>query len=318
MAVNQSSTLIKDLFTQVALPPFAGPAIPFTPIPLTDGAKPREVYMTNPAMDLRPGASRYDPAGVLQKWTAVYDALQRCGAEITIIEQSEDSTPTEQMIFPRDRAILLGDKAYVPHSASAHPRCYAPFHSFLEGEGYDVIKTLSPQWQGGNVRVDRQTQTIFWGYDSEEWELENLQEHTFPLIKETQDIDWNIVPVYLKDHRIALKNSSIDIPTIYHMDMGLSERLEGGELLFAPALTDEKTADTIREIIGRDNIIEIDRVNALNGAANLNFSGRNIVADIETPELVERGYQTITAAHYGLPSFEVRKGRTHCLTLERI
>lgn len=259
------------------------------------------------------------------KWEATKDALEDAGAHvITIDGTANDGSGRE--VYVRDRAVIIGDIAYIPDfeyaitSGMQYEEVYnyqkdaEQIAEFLAGQGYEVIHVQDAWFEGGNVVLHptNEQNTIFLGMDgtTDVFSANNL----IAAINSTQTEQWTLQGVPLVD---TYEGGSFEL---YHLDLGMTYALPNGEIIIYPGVTDEETYTRIQEIVGADNIIEIDRETALTFSTNFNHVGNTIIMTGTTPELTEilegRGYEVVSPEDYGMETFEFGLGGVHCITNE--
>lgn len=265
-----------------------------------------------------------------QKWSAMKDALELAGAGIKAIDGSLPAGGVRE-VFSRDRFITIGNVAYLPdvdtymnqpklNNFSKYPNQdsyrneITQAEAFLRAEGYNVVHVKGSWFEGGNIIRDPKTSTIFFGM--EPWAEPSSAAELLKAINATQDKEWSAQLVPLKDY-IDPQTKKI---AFYHLDLAMSERLPGGEVLFYEAVTDDYTASRIKEIIGSDDIIPISRQSAASLSTNLVFNGSNVVLTKDQPDLekllTEKGYAVLSPLDFGAADFSLGGGGVHCMTNE--
>ena len=104
-------------------------------------------------------------------------------------------------------------------------------------------------------------------------------------------------------------------PRFYHLDTCLCV-LSGGEVLYYPAAFSTQSRDTIRDLVGKDRLIEAGAADAEHLAVNSVCLGDQIVmcyaSDTLRDLLTQRGYEVHVVP---LESFNRSGGSAYCLTL---
>lgn len=230
---------------------------------------------------------------------------------------------------------------------------------FLQARGYQICPVPGAWFEGGNIIPHMPSRTIFLGEaprsDISPEDYNHFRNLLQAAINKTQREKWTIVPVplqvvydttsqdhdnetsffhdfgsgfdddfdndfsmggYDNDREASEERHSI----FYHLDIGFSKRLFHGEHLICPDVTDAQTYQKIKDIIGRDKIIEIDQEDAIRGSACSVSHGKTIVMSGVSESLKlkiqSRGYSIITAADYGMDSFDFESAGVDCLTNE--
>ena len=133
------------------------------------------------------------------------------------------------------------------------------------------------------------------------------------------DEEWNLhfVPLVDIDETAGVLRG---IPTYYHLDTGMSEPLMNGEVLLCRDMTSFESYESIVDVIGTQNVIELTSQEGQQRSANLVSNGHNVVmskcSDRLRGELEKRGYTIITASDFGFSDFDSTIGDAHCLVNE--
>jgi N-dimethylarginine dimethylaminohydrolase len=142
--------------------------------------------------------------------------------------------------------------------------------------------------------------------------------------------EWAVYDVPIKEDNLTraqyeqYQNAVLQDPgqaqILYHLDLGMSEPLQNGEILICPDITTPEKYQQIRDILGATRIIEVTREEALNMSTNLVQHVSNIIMSKASNRLrgilQEKGYHVFDAKDFGLKNFVIMDSGPHCLTNE--
>lgn len=279
----------------------------------------RSFVMISPDENFSDGSDLVKRIEMRAKWEAARDALEDAGANILMIDGMNDAGAARE-VYVRDRALIIGDVAYIPDYRemldwAEHEQVYMydkesrQIADFLADNGHKVVHVEGAWFEGGNIVLhpSENQNTIFFGMGGA-----TTDEHARILIEAinaNQGEPWTL-------HSVPL----MDEPIFYHLDLGMTYALPNGEVILYPGVTDEATYASIVDVIGAENIIEIDRDTASTFVTNFNHAGNTIVMTGSAPQLTEdlenRGYRVVTPDQYDLPNLQFGQGGVHCMTNE--
>lgn len=279
----------------------------------------RSFVMISPEENFSDGSDLVTRIEMRAKWEAARDALEDAGAHILTIDGMNDAGAARE-VYVRDRALIIGDIAYIPDYRemlewAEHEQVYMydkearQIADFLADNGHKVVHVEGAWFEGGNIVLhpSENKNTIFFGMGGS-----TTDEHARVLIEAVnanQGERWTLHGVPLQDE-----------PTFYHLDLGMTYALPNGEVIIYPGVTDEATYASIVNVIGAENIIEIDRETASTFVTNFNHVGNTIVMTGDAPQLTEdlenRGYRVVTPDQYDVPNLQFGLGGVHCMTNE--
>ena len=259
-------------------------------------------YRINPWMDPAQweGSAEHLRRQAQHSWKSLKDAYERLGAQIDV-QAAHPGLPdlvfTANSAVVLDRTVLLARFRPLERRAElAHNRAFfealrsrgridsiveTPEDLYFEGAGdaiWDATRGLI--WTGWGQRSSRPMSDVI------------ARLYSVPT-----------APLELVD------------PRFYHLDTCLCV-LSGGEVLYYPAAFSPQSCATIRDLVGRDLLIEASAADAEHLAVNSVCLGDQVVlghaSDALRAELVERGYGVHVVP---LESFNRSGGSAYCLTL---
>lgn len=263
-----------------------------------------------------------DKEQIFREWFCLRHALVRADAMLDIIPASDEGGVRE--VYTRDRYVLIGDIAYLPDPQELQDmndageldtpwediQCYkgeiAQIEKTLREKGVKTVTVKGAWFEGGNVVRHFSSRTIFVGID-DPWSSEESASKLISAINVTQPRKWSMVPVTLTNPE-----------EMYHLDTGMSEELPYGEVLISPRVTDRKTLDKIKKIVGQKNIISLSDQDAKNLATNMIDVGDTLILTGTCKKLrrilQRRGYKVVMPSDYKQKDFEFGLGGVHCMT----
>jgi N-dimethylarginine dimethylaminohydrolase len=256
---------------------------------------------------------------IFEDWFCVRHALVTAGAHIEIVPPTLKDGGFRE-VYTRDRYIIVGDTAYLPdpsiitaknfptssqESIRDYPKEIVQIEKTLQNMGVKTVTVKDAWFEGGNVVRHYRTNTLFFGIDFRTKEEDGQK--LLDAINATQPEKWTVEPVKLTN-----------MPTMYHLDTGMSEELPHGEVMISPLVTDSATYEKIRAIVGWKNVIPLSNDEALGMATNTIDVGETLLMTKNFPALrgvlIECGYKVIMPSDYGMESFEFGEGGVHCMT----
>ena len=245
-----------------------------------------------------------DPAGFEAKsksgWQLLYLKLQELGADIELVTP-EPGLP--DLVFTANAAVVMDGKVLL--ASFRHPerqgeeKFYKAFFENLARQGkvgdvYDMPEGVILEG-AGDCCWDPLRQMFWAGYGPRS-------------SREAAKV--------VEDH-FGLPVISLELvnPRYYHMDTALVP-LSGGEVVYYPGAFSAAGQDTIRRLIGDENLIAVSDADAEVMAVNLVCLEKNIVlarcSDALEAELNRRGY---TIHRVPIADFSKSGGSAFCLTL---
>ena len=262
------------------------------------------------------------------KWEAAKDALEDSGAHISVIDGANKDGDLRET-YTRDKAFVLGNNVYIPDPSvletiaqkqgwqegisKSYEAETDQIREFYKSQGYHVVDVEGAWFEGGNLQkyTHNGQNTLLFGM--EPWQLDASAEKLLNAINTTEEESWKMLGVPFGEHY------NMDDSSFYHLDLGMKP-LPNGEFVIFPEFTDPETYSDILELVGEDNIIEIDKETAERYVTNFATVGNSLVMTDTTSELQEtlegKGYNIISPEQYGLDSFEFGKGGLNCITNE--
>ncbi len=307
-------------------------------------AAPLAVLMMSPVHDylgLNSLSARLD---IFRRWLAVRQALEDhgvavedAGAQVEAMAVAKDSPasgaaadkPTLTM-FARDKYFVIGQTAFLPdvevlrdllpqklpgfdgiqNMIDDYSRDVDFYAQYMAQAAYDVVKVTGAWFEGGNLVPHAPSSTVFMG-------MEPYWDNS----RSAQLLNAAINHVLAQNGQEPLAVTPITLAKpeeFYHLDLGLSEPLQNGEVLFYPDVTDYRGGYAIEVAVGGDNIIIIDDDDAKAFATNLVASGNALImtggGDGLRETLNARGYVAIGPQDYDVDSFVIGNGGVHCMT----
>ena len=249
-------------------------------------------------------------AGCYLKWVALRESLKRSGANVV----SEEIGCSERSLWVRDSAFILGDTAYIPDESARIDRVdwsgdvaksINEGQSILNKQGLKIVRVNGAFFEGGNLIVDPISKKIFWGDqrifwgDEHEEAHKSYQEKLSGAVYQTQGERYEIIPIKT-DRRH------------YHLDLGMSRMLTGGEFLVSDCLgrdAENSCSDgyvTLREHLPKERIVTISCLDsARDFAANLEVIGKTLFMTGCSPDLrqqlIARGYTVNVPSEENIP-----------------
>jgi len=254
---------------------------------------------------------------IFKKWLCLRHALVKNGAHVHLMRRGKGRRARE--VYTRDRYLMIGGKAYLPDISMLEASRILDMYSHdyrdeviqandnLRSCGIETVVAQGAWFEGGNVIRHFASRTIFVGvYDA--WTSEESARKLLETINRTQGEKWSLVTVPLKNY-----------DTAYHLDLGMSEELPHGEVLLWPRVTDEETYKEIRNVVGHDNVIEVNDMDAKRMITNMISIDDALIMTADGSaevkgKLESLGYRLVLPGGYGQSSFEFGQGGVHCMT----
>ena len=266
------------------------------------------------------------------------DGFSKIQNVILLPDQNEAAHEIEAMANSRPDLMsivqeLMGTNNFI--SLKDKKAEYERLEHFLENSDERIGLLQEISLDGGNVISDPITKSVFVGlkpslnpidirYNKEI--IEALQK----VIKKMVGSEWAVYDVPIKEDNLTraqyeqYQNAVLQDPgqaqILYHLDLGMSEPLQNGEILICPDITTPEKYQQIKDILGANRIIEVTREEALNMSTNLVQHGSNIIMSKASNRLrgilQEKGYHVFDAKDFGLKNFVIMDSGPHCLTNE--
>lgn len=212
---------------------------------------------------------------------------------------------------------------------------YERLERFLEDTDERIGLLQEISLDGGNVISDPITKSVFVGLKPSNHSVDNKYDKELidtlqKVINKMVGYEWTVYDVPIKDDSLTsaqyetYQNAVLQDPgqaqILYHLDLGMSEPLQNGEVLICPDITYPEKYQQIKDVLGATRIIEVTREEALNMSTNLVQHGTNIIMSTASNRLrgilEEKGYHVFEAKDYGLNNFVIMDSGPHCLTNE--
>jgi N-dimethylarginine dimethylaminohydrolase len=266
-------------------------------------------------------------------WEFARSQLAAVG-NVVVVDGREELGQSRE-IFARDKAFIIGDVAFTPDNRVASEfrdseQDNAAYQQEVDQQarvlgrlGLDVVPVEDAWFEGGNVVVDEQTHTVFIGYqaspspngqpmpDETRQFLEDSIQRVGDAVKARMGPEWQTMAVPLAQY-----------DPFYHLDTAMSSVLPTGQVIMYPGATTPEAYDAIRNRLGADRIIEIDRDTANQMVTNFEYAGNTLVmtaARDNIGPLAQRleglGYTLRTPDEVGLDSGVFQSGGYRCMTL---
>ncbi len=275
------------------------------------------------------------------KWEALKRAVEFSGAKVTVQNANDRKNP--QYFSCRDTYTMVNNIAYLSDPKSPGAQILKMAESMFPAisqriddstrlqaffsQRDQISQILGNTWfDGGNVIVHPRSRTVFWGMESYKGNMGIHLDGAHILQKtlnETQGQDWTVLPVLLsqmnKDPVLRMEDMVSQKQTpFYHLDMGMSEPLENGEVFIYPDMTYPYIFQKISDIVGQENILSITYEEGEKRSANMISNGMSIIMSSPSDRLKnllhERGYQIISAQDFGVDRLGFTDADPHCLT----
>jgi ornithine aminotransferase len=259
-------------------------------------------YRINPWMDPAQweGSAEHLRRQAQHSWKSLKDAYERLGAQIDV-QAAHPGLPdlvfTANSAVVLDRTVLLARFRPLERRAElAHNRA---FFEALRSRGRidSIVETPEDLYfEGAGDAIWDATRRLIWtGWG--------------------QRSSRSMSDVIAKLYSVPTAPLELVDPRFYHLDTCLCI-LSGGEVLYYPAAFSPQSCATIRDLVGRDLLIEASAADAEHLAVNSVCLGDQVVlghaSDALRAELVERGYGVHVVP---LESFNRSGGSAYCLTL---
>lgn len=297
---------------------------------------PVALLMHSPVQDYLGANDLSSRLDIFRRWLAVREALADHGAQISETPAHEkdgsavDEQATTRRIFTRDKYFVSGNTAFLPDAevlrdllpqkrpgyvrieadVADYKADIAFFGAVLKDRGYDVQIVEGAWFEGGNLVPHPASGTVFMGQETS-WDNKasaGLLQNAVNAAREKDGLD----PVRIQNIPLAQEDP------FYHLDLGLSEPLEGGHVLFHDGVTDMRHAYLIEDIVGADKIVPVDEENGRLFATNLVALGKTLVMTGVTEDFKDTlkglGYAAIGPQDYGVDKFLLGTGGVHCVT----
>jgi N-dimethylarginine dimethylaminohydrolase len=256
----------------------------------------------------------------LRHWAALRQTVEAVGGRVILMEPTRAAVSARRNleIFTRDPVIVLDDRriALVP-SDDALPRngegalTLSAHHipdmvNELRQRDY-TIRQYSGYAEGGDVVYDRQRRLILVGYDAQ-------------AAPGSQRFTAEDAASMARQTGCTVMRVPRTSQHFYHLDTAIGV-LPDGQYLINPTCTDQATLTALRNRVGADNIVEVDR-NERRYVSNMVTVGNTLIMPACSPALANRlsdlGYTTVTPETVGLPAgaWDIQRGSVHCMTQE--
>lgn len=313
--------------TRIAAGPGAAERVSTAPVAL---------LMHSPVQDYLGSNDLSSRLDIFRRWVAVKQALSDHGAQIAETPSHEadgaqmDEKAVTRRIFTRDKYFVSGNTAFLPDADSlrdllpqkqpGYDRIEADvadykadiafFGAVLQDRGYDVQMVKGAWFEGGNLVPHPASGTVFMGQETS-WDNKESAVLLQNAVNTARERD-GLEPITIQNIPLVQEDP------FYHLDLGLSEPLANGEVLFHDGVTDMRHAYLIEDIVGADKIVPVDEKDGRLFATNLVSVGKTLVMTGVTDDLKDTlkglGYTAIGPQDYGVDKFKLGTGGVHCVT----
>jgi N-dimethylarginine dimethylaminohydrolase len=245
-------------------------------------------YEINPWMDRR---IEVDHDRAVSQWTGLHELLSRLGAKISLLDPLPDMP---DFVFTANAGLVFGNDIYLARFRHSQRQVETPhLRRWFDEQGFHVIELPSDLYFEGAGDALFCGETLFAGYRIRS----DVQAHQWVGGK----VSRRVIPLELVD------------PSFYHLDTCFCP-LGPDTAIYYPGAFDDYARRAIGEVV--EDLIEIDREEAVLFACNSVVIGRSVVTNVGCPrlhdDLRQRGFEPIETP---VDEFIKAGGGAKCLTL---